>query len=257
MNVESLYRHLAKQTASATLEIKEKIGGIQYSTKEAISRIKDISKINIQVSEIVTAIANAVEEQSVSTREIAKNIAQASEGIQNVNENVSQSYLVATDISSEIGGVHRSSDEMKASSLQVDISFQDLRKIVKRLSEIMERFKLSASRFDTGAVKGFLLKWRSQFEALLHGIHTLEPEEVNNHRECDFGKWYYGPEGKKLKDIPLFEEVGRHHEKIHAIARELVESVKKGDNERANLRKGELEDARKKIFESLNDLYLL
>ncbi len=250
-------KELAKQTADATREIKGKIGGIQESTKETISRIKGISEINAEVSEIVTAIANAVEEQSASTREIAQNISQASEGIQNVNENVSQSYIVATDISSEIAGVHQSSDEMKASSSQVDISSQDLQRIVKRLSGIMEQFKLPDSRFDIGAAKGAHLKWRSRFEALLHGNQTLEPEEVSSHHACEFGKWYDSPDGQKLKDLPLFEDVGQHHEKVHAIARELVESVTRGDNEQADLLMVEFENARAKMFEALNDLYLL
>ena len=250
-------KELAKQTAMATREIKEKIGGIQYSTKETISRIKEISEINSEVSEIVTAIANAVEEQSVSTQEIASNIAQASEGIQNVNDNVAQSYIVVSDISSEIAGVHQSSDEMKASSSQVDISSQDLQKIVKRLSGIMERFKLPASRFDIGAVKGAHLKWRSRFEALLHGNQSLKTEEVNDHHACDFGKWYDGPDGQKLKDISLFKDVGRHHEKVHAIAQELVDVVNKGENEQVERLMVELENARAKMFEALNDLYLL
>ena len=250
-------KELAKQTALATREIKEKIGGIQHSTKETIGRIKDISKINTEVSEIVTTIANAVEEQSVTTQEIAKNIAQASEGIQNVNENVAQSYIVATDISSEIAGIHQSTNEMKASSSQVDISSQDLKKIVKRLSGILEKFKLPPYRFDIGAAKGAHLKWRSRFEAILHGNQSLDPEEVYNHHACDFGKWYDGPEGQKLKDFPLFRDVGRYHEKVHAIARELVAAVDKGNNERTDLLMAEFENARAKMFEALNDLYLL
>ena len=250
-------KELAKQTAQATKEIKQKIGGIQASTKETIGRIKDISKINNEVSEIVTAIANAVEEQTVSTQEIARNIAQASEGIQNVDDNVSQSYIVATDISSEISGVHQSSDEMKASSSQVDISSQDLQRIVKRLSGILEQVKLPASPFDIGSVKGTHLKWRSRFEALLHGNPSLEPEEVTNHHACDFGKWYDGPDGQKLKDISLFKDVGRHHEKVHAIAQELVDVVNKGENEQVELLMVEFENARAKMFEALNDLYLL
>ena len=250
-------KELAKQTASATREIKERISGIQHSAKETIDRIKEISATNKEVHEIVSAIANAVEEQSVSTQEIAKNIAQASEGIQNVNENVSQSYIVATDISFEIAGVHQSSNEMKASSSQVDISSQDLQKMVKRLSGIMERFKLPESRFDLGAVKGAHLKWRTKFEALLHGKQTLKPEEVSDPHLCDLGKWYDGPDGQKFKEIPLFRDVGHHHKKVHAIALQLVDTVNKGENEQADALMIEFERARGKMFEALNDLYLL
>lgn len=250
-------KELAKQTALATAEIKEKVSGIQYSTRETISRIKDISETNREVHEIVTAIASAVEEQSASTGEIARNIAQASEGIRNVNENVSQSYIVASDISAEIAGVHKSSDEMKTSSSQVDINSDDLQKIVKRLSGIMARFTLPASRFDIGNVKSTHYKWRSKLEAMLHGKETLAMEELRDPHVCDFGKWYYGPEGQKLSDIPLYKDLGRYHEKIHAIAKELIETSQKGDNEKRAALMTDFEAARGRMLETLNDIYLI
>jgi methyl-accepting chemotaxis protein len=250
-------KELAKQTALATKEIKEKIGSIQSSTRETIGRIKEIAEINTEVSNIVTAIANAVEEQSVTTQEIAKNIAQASEGIQNVNDNVSQSYIVATDISGEIAGVNQSSEEMKASSSQVDISSQDLQKVVKRLSGIMARFSLLPAKFDIGTVKVAHLKWRAAFAALLQGKDTLTAEEVSNPHACDFGKWYFGPEGQKLKDITLFKELGAHHTKIHSIAKELVAINKTNGEERFKALMQEFEATRGRFFETMNDLYLV
>lgn len=250
-------KELAKQTALATKEIKEKVGSIQASTKETIGRIKEISDINAEVSEIVTAIANAVEEQSVTTQEIAKNIAQASDGIRNVNDNVSQSYIVANDISGEIAGVNQSAEEMKSSSSQVNISSLDLQKVVKRLSGIMARFNLQPARFDIGTVKVAHLTWRTKFEALLKGKDTLTAEEIRNPHACEFGKWYFGAEGQKLKDISLFKELGAHHTRIHSLADELVDLNKKGDDKRFREVMLEFEATRGRFFETMNDLYLV
>lgn len=44
-----------------------------------------------EVNEIVSTIATAVEEQSVTTKEIAENVAQVSSGIQEITENITQS----------------------------------------------------------------------------------------------------------------------------------------------------------------------
>lgn len=250
-------KELAKQTALATKEIKEKVGSIQISTKETIDRIKEISDINTEVSAIVTAIANAVEEQSVTTQEIAKNITQASDGIRNVNDNVSQSYIVANDISGEITGVNQSAEEMKSSSSQVNISSLDLQKVVKRLSGIMARFNLQPARFDIGTVKVTHLTWRTKFEALLKGKDTLTAEELRNPHACEFGKWYFGPEGQKLKDVSLFKDLGAHHAKIHSLAEELIDLNKKGDDKRFREVMLEFEATRGRFFETMNDLYLV
>jgi len=95
-------KDLARQTAGASLEIKEKVHGIQHSTSVTVLEIEQILNIISDIDEIVSSIANAVEEQSATTREIADNVAQASVGIQEVSKNVNQSSDVSTDISKEI-----------------------------------------------------------------------------------------------------------------------------------------------------------
>lgn len=250
-------KELARQTAEATQEIKEKINGIQSTSSETINRIKEITQINNEVSEIVTSIANSVEEQSVTTQEIAGNVTQASSGIQEVNKNVSQSSAVANNISKEIADVHVSSDDMTISSLQINISTQELQKLAKRMTGIMEQFKLPAERFDIGTAKGAHLKWRLRLEGLLHGKKLLNPEQITNHHECDFGRWYYGPESQKLKEFTAFSKVGQHHEKMHVFGCQIVEMVQNGENERASSFMVELDKERGKLLEALNELYLL
>lgn len=255
--VASEIKELAKQTAEATQAIKEKVNGIQQSTSETIENIKVIAQVNNDVNDIVVNISNAVEEQSSATREIAQNITQASDGIQEVNSNVIESSYVSNDLSEDIASVRVSADEMSTNSFQTNINAQDLQKISKRLSGIMDQFELSSPLFDMGAVKGAILKWRYRLEALLHGEQSLTPEEVSNHHKCDFGKWYDGAECQKFKELPLFVEIGKHHKQVHAYAQQMVDVVRKGDQEKADFLMEEFEKVRGKLFESLNDLYLL
>jgi len=135
-------KDLAKQTAEATLEIKGKIGAIQGSTNETVTEIDRISKIIHDVNEIVATIATAVEEQSVTTKEIAGNVAQASKGIQEVNENVAQSSTVSGEIASDISGVNQSADEMSNSSAQVNLSAEELNRMGVKLNEMVGKFKV-------------------------------------------------------------------------------------------------------------------
>jgi len=146
---------------------------------------------------------------------------------------------------------------MKASSSQVDISSHDLQKVVTRLSGIMARFSLLPAKFDIGTVKVAHLKWRANFAALLQGKDTLTSEEVSDPRASDFGKWYFGPEGQKLKDITLFKDLGAHYRKIHSIAKELIDLNKKNDEVRFKELMQEFEATRGRFFETMNDLYLV
>ena len=60
-------KELAQQTSGATEDIKNKIAAIQSSTSETIGDIEAITKVISEVSDIVTTIAGAIEEQSVVT----------------------------------------------------------------------------------------------------------------------------------------------------------------------------------------------
>ena len=70
--------------------------------------------------------------RSAATREIATNIAQASQGIQEVNENVNQSSTVAAEITKDIAVVNQSSGEIANSSDQVKVSAEDLKRMGRR-----------------------------------------------------------------------------------------------------------------------------
>lgn len=135
-------KELARQTAEATQEIKERIDGIQNSTSGTVSEIGQILKVINDVNEIVSTIATAVEEQSVTTKEIASNVAQASRGIQEVNENVSQSSAVSTEIAKDITDVNQATGEMSNSSSQMNLNSKELSKLAGELKNLVTRFKV-------------------------------------------------------------------------------------------------------------------
>ena len=135
-------KELAKQTAAATQDIKEKIEGIQGTTSMTVGQISEISQVITDVNDVVATIATAVEEQSAATKDIAANVAQASQGIQEVNENVNQSSTVSAEISQDIAGVSVSMNEMSTSSSQVNLSAQELSKLSESLKQMVDQFKV-------------------------------------------------------------------------------------------------------------------
>jgi methyl-accepting chemotaxis protein len=95
--VASEVKNLANQTAKATEEISNQIGGIQTATSDAVSSIQSIGKTIINISEISTMIASAVEEQGAATEEIARNVEQAAAGTQDVSSNIASVNEGATE----------------------------------------------------------------------------------------------------------------------------------------------------------------
>jgi methyl-accepting chemotaxis protein len=135
-------KELARQTADATLNIKEKITGVQRTTAETVTDIGAITSVINQVSELVSAIAAAVEEQAGTSRDIAANIAQASLGLQEVNENVNQSSAVAAGITRDIAGVGGASVQLAENSQKVRTSAGTLQNLAVGLKEIVNQFRI-------------------------------------------------------------------------------------------------------------------
>ena len=135
-------KDLAKQTAEATLDIKNKIQGIQQATGITVKEINEISAVIADVDKIVATIAAAVEEQTATTKEIAQNVQQASQGIGEVNENVAQSSTVAAEIATDIATVNDSAKEMSDASNQVKLSAQELSHVAEQLKVMMGQFKI-------------------------------------------------------------------------------------------------------------------
>ncbi|MBL4614026.1 MAG: methyl-accepting chemotaxis protein [Magnetovibrio sp.] len=98
--VASEVKNLANQTAKATEEISNQIGGIQGATQDAVQAIGSIGGIINQINEITSTIAAAVEEQGAATSEIARNVEQASSGTQEVSANISQVTQAASETGS-------------------------------------------------------------------------------------------------------------------------------------------------------------
>ncbi|WP_096702218.1 HAMP domain-containing methyl-accepting chemotaxis protein [Magnetospirillum sp. 15-1] len=83
-------KHLATQTAKATSEIAEQIGGIQSTTQSAVAAIKTVGAAIGRVDEVVSSIAAAVEEQNAATQEIVRNVQEAANGNHEVTSNITE-----------------------------------------------------------------------------------------------------------------------------------------------------------------------
>ncbi|PYE99919.1 methyl-accepting chemotaxis protein [Rhodopseudomonas faecalis] len=118
--VASEVKALAEQTAKATGEISQQIGGIQTATQSSVSAIKEIGQTISRMSEIASTIASAVEEQGAATQEISRNVQQAARGTQEVSSSIidvqhgaSEAGSAATEVLSAAQSLARDNERLK------------------------------------------------------------------------------------------------------------------------------------------------
>jgi methyl-accepting chemotaxis protein len=88
--VASEVKDLAQETAKATDVISRRVQAIQADTESAVTAIAEISGIIEQINNYQMAIASAVEEQTRTTGEMNRNVANAASGAAQIAEHVSQ-----------------------------------------------------------------------------------------------------------------------------------------------------------------------
>lgn len=135
-------KELARQTAAATVDIKNQIVEMQTTTSTTVADIENISMVIAEINSVINGIATAVEEQSAASNEISNNISQASQGIVEVNENVAQSTLVIAEITRDIAGINQQSNQVGDGSSQVQLSAQGLADLAAHLENLVKRFKV-------------------------------------------------------------------------------------------------------------------
>lgn len=134
-------KDLAKQTAEATGEIKQRIEGIQNATSVTVKGIRTVTGIINEIDEIVSNIATALEEQAGTMGELTSNIQQAGEGIGEVAENVAQSSSVSQEIAADVAQVNQAAEEISQGTRQVKDKAVELKKYAGDLRVLIEKFK--------------------------------------------------------------------------------------------------------------------
>jgi methyl-accepting chemotaxis protein len=120
-------KELAKQTAHATGDIRSKIEAIQADTKGSVRAIGTITSIINQIHDLSVAISAAVEEQTATTGEIARNI--------------SEGAKVSTEIARNISGVAHAAQSTSSGAHELRTAVSELERMSSELRTLVGQFK--------------------------------------------------------------------------------------------------------------------
>jgi methyl-accepting chemotaxis protein len=245
---------LAEQTARATGEIKKKITGMQSVTDGAVADIARITQIVNEVGTIVTDMATAIEQQATVTKDIAGNIAHASDGVRDANGRVTQIAEVSKTIAEDIATVSREGEAINRDGAHISFTADTLKKVTAHLQETVARFRVSQRLIDFGAIKNGHMAWRSKLVEMFDGRLQLTPPDASNFHRCAFGTWCDGPEGQSFASLPIFAKITVHHQSFHSLAAEVVQLWNDRQHEAAIERFQKLIPLTDELFAMLDEL---
>ncbi len=135
-------KELARQSASATEDIRKQVTLIQDNTGASIKSLEEVGKIIEQVSQISSSIAAAVEEQSATTSEIVGTIHGVSTATGTLSQNVKQTADGASEVARNIAGVSTAAADGARDAVKVSSSASELNALSAKLNQIVAKFKI-------------------------------------------------------------------------------------------------------------------
>ncbi|MEK7393405.1 MAG: methyl-accepting chemotaxis protein [Fibrobacterota bacterium] len=134
-------KNLAHQTQGATEEIGMKINQIQLAVQATIDDMAAVSKVVGQIQGVVDTIAATVEEQSISTREIATRASEVSSEVKKVERSVEQGASAADRITQNVSGMDAVATGLQRSGGRLEETARALGQLVVGLEQGISRFK--------------------------------------------------------------------------------------------------------------------
>ena len=114
-------KELAQETAKATEDIARRVEAIQGDTTGAVAAIGEISHIIASINDYQLTIASAVEEQTATTNEMSRSVAEAATGSGEIAGNITgvaaaaaQSSQTLGQMGASIAELARMSDDLRA-----------------------------------------------------------------------------------------------------------------------------------------------
>jgi methyl-accepting chemotaxis protein len=135
-------KELAHQTADATEEIEKQIVNIQSSVTSAVKSIEEVVNVIENVNLLSQTIVSAVEQQSATIAEIARNVNGVKTGAHEVAENVSHSAIGLSEVAQSISSVNNAVNDTTNGIELIRASAEQLSELSSSQKQLLSQFKL-------------------------------------------------------------------------------------------------------------------
>ena len=133
-------KELAKQTSSATEDIRTRIEQVQASAEGAVESVSRIRSAIQNVDTVSNVIAKSVDEQSAAAREIASSVASTAKAAEVVSHGITESAAATDEITQSMVGVDSATRETTENASLVQKAGQDVDSIVVQMRETIGAF---------------------------------------------------------------------------------------------------------------------
>ena len=197
--IGDMIKAIQKETKGAVTTMEKGVGEVEKGTEKAARSGEALNEILEQTNSVtmqVNQIAAAAEQQTATTSEISSNIHYINEGV-----------------------IGKTSEMAQESATEAN----DLNKLAEDLQLVIKAFHTRGSyvlilEIAKNDHKVFVNKIRAAVQGSIH----LDADEVKDHHQCRFGKWYDSDGQRLCGHLESFKAIDSIHTQVHSLSRDAV-----------------------------------
>ncbi len=222
-------RNLAQRSATAAKESKELI---QTSVQKVKSGTGFVNETGNALNEIVTGVkkvGDIVAEIAAASVEQSQGIEQVNQAVSQMDEITQQNAALAEEASAASVSMTEQSTTMsqllgffKAGGGGVSNSYQP------------SQGASSVGSLDFTLAKSKHLSWKAKLRNFLDGSEALTMDQACSHRDCDLGKWLYSSGLTEHGHLPAMQTLEKLHTEMHSNVQACIQHQNQNNSQGAS-----------------------
>lgn len=238
-------KHLANQTAKATIDIRARIEKLRQEMSDIVVTMED-------GAHAVAAGQAVIRLTGENMRQVSTQVAEVTGRMQGIASILTQQTAASEEVSLGVGIIAEMSGRNVAIIGQVAEEMDKAAKVIARtLGDMAE---LEIEDLTIHVAKSDHMIWRKRLADMLVGRETLRPEELADHTQCRLGRWCSTIDDPSIRNHPAFAALEEPHRMVHQHGIQAARLYQSGDIDGALHCVQLVAEASQGVMQALDDL---
>lgn len=244
--VASEVKMLAKQTSSATEDIRTRITALQGGMSDMLSSMN-------AGSERVTHGAATIKSVESGIGSVEQRVDSVASKMLDVSSTVEEQTKVTSEVATNIAAVVPMADRMLQSIDQLSATMEKSGSYIQTALQAL--IKNPDSKTIVLVAKSDHTSFKKRVIDTLARRGQTKEQDLPDHHLCRLGKWYDAVTDERIKVLPAYKNIMEPHRRVHAHGKQALAAFARDDMQEA-LHQAKLMDlASSEVIAALDDLY--
>jgi methyl-accepting chemotaxis protein len=243
--VASEVKSLAKQTSSATEDIRQRITALQGGMSDMLTSMNEGTTRVDQGAQVIKVVGERI-------RSMGDRVDSVAEKMLTVSATVEEQSKVTNEVASNIAAIVPMADHLTKGIGNLSVTIEKSGVFIR--GAIDEIAKNPDSSMLVHVAKSDHASFKKRVIDTLIGNGSAKSSDLPDHHGCRFGKWYDAITDERIRALPAYQRLVEPHQRVHQFGKDALDLHAKGDFVAALQKAKDLDKASTDVITGLDEL---